>query len=86
MIRPYLIDLINEHAATMESNNNKNNDNDTDRGEWKIQLTMHNSCISTRCFKDKRTIYSKSKPVEIYMGSDTENVIDKIFHTLLQKF
>ena len=61
MIRPYLRDLINEHMPTMElnnnnsnsknSNNNSNNDNnnnDTDRVEWRIQLTMQNSCISTR--------------------------------------
>ena len=93
MIRPYLRDLINEDAATMELNNNNNNNNndnnnnnnDTDCGEWKIQLTMQNSCISSRSFEDKRTIYSKSKPVEIYMGSDTENVIDTIFNMLLQK-
>ena len=64
MIRPYLRDLINEHMPTMElnnnnsnsktsnnnsnNNNNNNNNNDTDRAEWKIQLTMQNSCISTR--------------------------------------
>ena len=62
MIRPYLRDLINEHMPTMElnnnnsnsnnnsknSNNNNNNNNDTDRAEWKIQLAMQNSCISTR--------------------------------------
>ena len=53
MIRPYLRDLINEHIPTMElnnNNNNNNNNNDTDRAEWKIQLTMQNTCISTRSF------------------------------------
>ena len=69
------------------SNNNKNNNNNnTDRGEWEIQLTMINSCISTKSFKDKRTIYLKSEQVEIYMGSDTENVFDTLFNTLLQNF
>ena len=69
------------------SNNNKNNNNNnTDRGEWEIQLTMINSCISTKSFKDKHTIYLKSEQVEIYMGSDTENVIDTLFNTLLQNF
>ena len=91
MIRPYLKDLINEHIPTMElnnnnNNNNSNNNNDTDRAEWKIQLTMLNSCISTKSFEDTRTIYSKSEPVEIYMGNDTENVIDTLFNTLLQNF
>ena len=42
--------------------------------------------ISTKSFKDKHTIYFKSEQVEIYMGSDTENVIDTLFNTLLQNF
>ena len=65
MIRPYLRDLINEHIPTMELNNNNNNNNYTDRAEWKIQLTMQNSCISTTSFEETRTIYTKSEPVEI---------------------
>ena len=64
MIRPYLIDLINEHKPL-------DDDDDTDHAEWKIQLAMQHSCISTRNFEETRTIYSKSKPVEIFMGSDT---------------
>ena len=47
---------------------------------------MQNSCISTRNFEETRTIYSKSKPVEIFMGSDTEDVIDTLFNTILQRF
>ena len=65
---------------------NYNNNNDTDRAEWKIQLTMQNSCISTRSFEETLTIYTNSEPVEIYIGSDTENVIDILFNTLLQRF
>ena len=68
IIRPYLRDLINEHIPTMElNNNNNNNNNETDRAEWKIQLTMQSSCISTKSFEETRTIYTKSEPVEIYM-------------------
>ena len=47
---------------------------------------MQNSCISTKSFEETRTIYTKSEPVEIFMGSDTEDVIDKLFNTLLQRF
>ena len=96
MIRPYLRDLINEQVPTMELNNNNNNNNnnsknsnnnsDSDCAEWKIQLTMQNTCISTRSLEETHTIYTKSEPVEIFMGSDTENVIDKLFNTLLQRF
>ena len=39
------------------------------------------SCISTRPFKDKRTIHIKSEAVEVYMGIDTKNVIDTLFNT-----
>ena len=81
MIRPHLRDLINEHKPTTESRKEEN-----DRAEWKIQLTMQNSCISTRSFEETRTIYTKSEPLEIFMGSNTEDVIDKLFNTLLQRF
>ena len=68
----------------MESNN-KENGKENDRAEWKIQLVMQNNFISDKTFKDIRTIYSTSKPIEIYMGSDRENVIDTLFNTILEK-
>ena len=71
MIRPYLADLINEHKPTVElnnnnnnnnknnnsSNNNNNNNNNNNCAEWKIQLAMQNSCISSTSFGKNRTIY-----------------------------
>ena len=68
------------------NNNNNNNNNNTSRAEWKIQLTMQNSCISTRSFEETLTMYTNREPVEFFMGSDTENVIDTLFNTLLQRF
>ena len=47
---------------------------------------MQNSCISTRNFKETRTTYSASKPAEIFMGSDTKDVIDKLFNTIVKRF
>ena len=83
MIRPDLRDLINKHKPIEELNNNNNdNNNATDREEWKIQLSTIIRCISTKSFNKKRTMHSKSKAVEVYMGSDTENVIDTVFNTL----
>ena len=80
--------LINDHKSTTESNNEENeeNDSDSDRAEWKIQLGMQNSCISTKNFEETRTIHSASESVEIFMGSDTEDVIDTLFNTILQRF
>ena len=60
MIRPYLRGLINEHKPIDEPIDESIN-NDTDRPEWKIQLTMQNSCISTKSFEETCTIYTKSK-------------------------
>ena len=75
----------NSNNDCNNSNNNSNNSNNY-RSEWKIQLSMQNSCISTRSFQETCTIYTKSKPVEIFMGSNTKDVIDRLFNTLFQRF
>ena len=82
MIGPYLRDLINGHKPTEELNN----DGDSERVEWKVQLVMQNNCISTKDFEETQTIYSASKPVEIFMGTDTDDTIDRFFDTFLQRF
>ena len=79
--------MINKHKQIERlNNNNNNNNNNTDRGEWKIMLSMYIKCISTRSFNETRTVHPKSKQVEVYMGSDTENMINTLFNTLLQNF
>ena len=101
MIRPYLRDLIDEHKLITELNNNnsnnssKNNKNSTNnsndnnnnnnRAEWEIQLIIKNNFISVKDFEDTRTIYSASKPVEIFMGSDAENIVDMLFNKILNR-
>ena len=92
MIRPDLRDFIKRHKPidrlNNNSNNNNNNDNNnnTDRGEWKTMLRMYIKCISTKSFDETCNMHPKSKEVEFHMGSDTENVINTLFDTLLQKF
>ena len=75
MFRHDLRDLINKHIPierlnnnnnnnntdTNNNNNNNNNNNDTDRGEWKIMLKMYIKCISTKHFKETRTMHPKSR-------------------------
>ena len=51
-----------------------------------IMLRMRIKCISTKRFIEARTMHPKSRQVNVYMGSDTENVIDTLFNTLLQNF
>ena len=77
--------MINDHKLTAELTHRASN-NDSESGEGKIQLVIQNNCISTRDFEETRTIYSANKPVKIFMGSDTNDTIDSLFDTLLQKF
>ena len=65
---------------------NNNNNNNNNRAEWKIKLTIQNNCISSKSFEDTRTIYTKSEPVEIYMASNTNNVINRLFDSTLKRF
>ena len=62
-----------------------NTNTNSNRAGWKIQLIMQNNFIFVKDFEDTRTIYSASKPVEIFMGSDTENIIDTLFDTILNR-
>ena len=72
---------------TNNSNNNTNNSNNNtiNRAECKIQLVMQNNFISDKTFEDTRTVYSASKPIETFMGSDTKNAIDTLFNTILTR-
>ena len=71
IIRPYLNDLINHHKAS---------------GEWKIQLVILNRCISSKNYEETRYMYSARNNIEIFMGSNTNEVIDRLFNTMLQSF
>ena len=75
----------NSNNSNNNIDNNNNNNNNNNRANWKIQLIIKNNFISVKHFEDTRTIYSASKPVEIFMGSDTENIIDTLFNTILNK-
>ena len=84
MIRPYLRDLINDHKL-MELNNNNSNNNNNNRAEWKIELIIKNNFVSVKEFEDTRAIYSTSKPLKIFMGNNTENIIDTLFNAILNR-
>ena len=63
MIRPYLRDMINDYKT---------------RSEWKIQLTMRINFISLKDSKESRTMYFKSRNIEIIMGNETDDIIEEI--------
>ena len=81
MIKPYLSDIINDHKtrglvrchsgnkAWLEETSN----------EWKIQLTMTISFISSKDSNETRTMHTKSSNIEIMMGSETDEIIEDLF-------
>ena len=72
MIKPYLNGLIN---------------NKKDEGEWKLQLSAEISFVSQKPGSDeKRVIYTRSTCEEFMIGSETEEVTEKLIMSLLQKY
>ena len=72
MIRPYLVDMVNGHK---------------NQSEWKIQLTMAISFISSKPDSDETCImHTKSINTEIMIGSYTNEVIEEFFKSLLQRY
>ena len=53
---------------------------------WKIQLTMKIIFIPISNYNNKRSLYVKTKNVEIMMGSDTDEIVKELFESILQKY
>ena len=72
LIKPYLYDLINVHKA---------------KGEWKIQLSAEISFISQKPNSNEICVmFTRSIPEEFMIGSETEEVAEKLFMSILQKY
>ena len=56
------------------------------RREWKIQLTMPINFISLKDSTETRTMYTKSRNIEIMMGNETNDIIEEFHGSLLQKY
>ena len=55
-------------------------------GEWKIQLTMQITFISSLDKGKFRIVNSKSDNVEIMMGIETDDIINELFESFLKKY
>ena len=72
LIKPYLYDLINVYKA---------------KGEWELQLSAEISFISQKPDSNEiRTMYTRSTPEEIIIGSETEEVAENLIMSILQKY
>ena len=91
LIRPYLSDIINNHKAQGKwriHSANTITEHKT-QGEWKIHLTMAINFISYRDSKDfdkTQIIHLKSDNTEIMMGSETGEIIEELFESLLERY
>ena len=72
MIEPYLRELINDHK---------------NKGEWKIQLTAQIHFISLRPGSNEtRVMHTRSINEEFMNGNDTDEIIEELFESLLQRY
>ena len=72
IIRPYLVDIINDHKS---------------QSEWKIQLTIAINFISSEPDSDEtRTMYTRSDNVEIMEGSEIDEIIKELFKYLKDRY
>ena len=88
-IRPYLSDIINNHKAQgkwgIHSGNTKTEDKT--QGEWKIHLAMEIHFIySKEDSNETRTMHTQSDNIQIMMGSETDEIIEELFKSLLQRY
>ena len=89
MIRPYLSDIINDHKTPKNLRVHSSNeviDYETQFGEWKIQITMSINFISSKDSDETRNMHTKSDKIEIMMGSETDDITNELFESLLQKY
>ena len=88
MTRPYLRDVVNDNKAPMKVKvhlPNKATDYEIKFGQWKTQLKMQINFIFSKIFYETRTIHSVSNNIEIFMGEETDDIIDDLFESLLQR-
>ena len=64
MIKAYLTDLINDHKSK----------------EWKIQISMHITFVSSNDTGETRTILLWSNNEEIRLGNETDSIIKRLFN------
>ena len=80
-IRAYLREIINNHKPPLEGSL----DNDL-YGQWKIQVTMQINFASSLGTEESPKMYSKSNNIEILMASETNNIINELIESFLQKY
>ena len=71
MIKPCSSNMINNHKT---------------QGEWKIQLTVAINFMSSKYSNETRTMHSNSDNIETMIGSETNEIIEKLFESILKVY
>ena len=71
MIRTYLSHIINDHKI---------------QGESKIHLIIAINFISSEDFNETCTMHTNSDNIEIMVSGQTDEIIEKLFESLLQRY
>ena len=61
-------------------------DDDKTQSEWKIQLTMTINFICSKDSDETRTMHTKSDDIEVMIGNETDEIIEELFDSLLQRY
>ena len=88
IIIPSLRDIINDYKNQGKwriHSGNKIIERKT-QSEWKIQLAMAINFVSSKDPDETRTMHTKSNNVETMMGSETDEIIEELFESFLQKY
>ena len=88
MIKPYLSHLMNKHKTHGSARYHSGNKSWIEKtsSEWRIQLTMAINFISSNDSDETRTMHTRSNNVEVMVGSETKEIIMKLFESFLQKY
>ena len=87
MIGPYLSDIINDHESTKNLRVHSSSeviDYQTQFGEWETRLTVSINIISSKDSDETCNMHAKSDNIETMIGSETDDIIDGLFESLLQ--
>ena len=69
-MKPYLSGIINDYKT---------------QGEWKIHLTVTINFFS-KDSEETRIMHSKSDIIEVMMGSETNEIVEELFDSFLQRY
>ena len=76
---------IKDYLYEIESYLNDLIDDLQTQGEWKIQSTMAINIFYSKDSEESRIMHTKSDDIEIMIGNETNEIIEKIFDSLLQR-